>query len=133
MTGIMKVGAALGLDRWSAPLSEDLDWQLKGACRGADTRLFYPKSPDQERKSRVAKAICADCPVMLECRAWALTEGEEHGVWGGLSENEREVWSRMPAADRLRVLAGAPVTKEVKKRRYHRRTAQAMWGIDDDW
>lgn len=129
----MKVGAALGLARWEVPHAEELDWQLHGACRGKDTRLFYPKAPHVEAKAREAKKVCASCPVRLQCRAWALREGEEHGVWGGLSEAEREAWKKMPPADRLAVLAGAPVTREVRKRRYHRKTAEKVWGLDDDW
>jgi len=37
-----------------------------------------------------AKAACARCPVKTACLAWALNNREEHGVWGGLSPNERK-------------------------------------------
>jgi Transcription factor WhiB len=36
-----------------------------------------------------AKAICAGCPVRRECLAFALRTHQVHGVWGGLSEQER--------------------------------------------
>jgi len=41
-----------------------------------------------------AKAICAGCQVRYECLAFALRTHQAHGVWGGLSEQERyPLWS----------------------------------------
>jgi WhiB family redox-sensing transcriptional regulator len=68
-------------------------WRLRAACRSVDSAVFF--SPDAEwgraREAREAraKAICARCPVIRECAAYALTAGERHGVWGGLSEQDR--------------------------------------------
>jgi hypothetical protein len=36
-----------------------------------------------------AKAICAGCQVRRDCLAFALRTHQVHGVWGGLSEQER--------------------------------------------
>ena len=72
-------------DRW--------DWQLRAACRGMDSAFFFP--PEHElaraRNDRIsrAKAVCAGCPALLECRDFALANSEPFGVWGGLSEHER--------------------------------------------
>jgi WhiB family redox-sensing transcriptional regulator len=33
--------------------------------------------------------ICADCPVRRQCLAFALDTRQDHGVWGGTSEQER--------------------------------------------
>ena len=41
-------------------------------------------------REAAAKAVCAGCPVRRECLDHALTSGEPYGVWGGLSEGERE-------------------------------------------
>jgi WhiB family redox-sensing transcriptional regulator len=38
-----------------------------------------------------AKAVCAMCPVRPECLTWALATGQDAGVWGGTSEEERRV------------------------------------------
>jgi WhiB family redox-sensing transcriptional regulator len=68
-------------------------WRLRAACRSVDSAVFF--SPDAERgrgreaREARAKAICARCPVIRECAAYALTAGERHGVWGGLSEQDR--------------------------------------------
>lgn len=73
------------VDRW--------DWQRHGLCRGVDSSVFF--HPDGERgrkrleRERRAKALCRDCPVLMQCREHALTVGEPYGIWGGLSETER--------------------------------------------
>lgn len=80
--------------RLPGPTSELWEWQMHGLCRGMDTEKFF--HPDGERGStrtareQAAKAICAQCPVLAQCRAHALSAQEPYGVWGGLSESERE-------------------------------------------
>jgi WhiB family redox-sensing transcriptional regulator len=76
------------------PASDFWEWQLQGACRGLDTEAFF--HPDNERGPRriareaAAKAVCAQCPVIRECAEHALRAREPYGVWGGLSETERD-------------------------------------------
>jgi WhiB family redox-sensing transcriptional regulator len=72
-------------------------WRLWAACRQSDGELFF--SPDGERGSakrrreRAAKAICNACPVREDCASYAIRNRERYGVWGGLSEHERElIW-----------------------------------------
>lgn len=70
------------------------EWQQLGACRAVDSSIFFPPlhfehKPDREAREAKAKAICATCPVRIECLDWALTTHEPHGVWGGMSELER--------------------------------------------
>lgn len=62
----------------------------RAACRDADPELFFPTSrgADLRAEVREAKAVCARCPVRVACAAWAL-EHQEHGVWGGLDEDDR--------------------------------------------
>lgn len=76
-----------------AAVSESWEWQLNGACRGADGELFFhpygEREPSRSRRERAAQAICATCPVLLECRSYALAAREPYGVWGGLTENDR--------------------------------------------
>lgn len=82
------------LTRLPGPISEVWDWQLRAACRTLGSEVFF--HPDNERgqsrsgRDSAAKAICATCPVIRECRAHALTVKEPYGVWGGLSEDDRE-------------------------------------------
>ena len=54
-------------------------------------KLFFPvgtRGPALVQTAR-AKAVCRRCPVMIQCRTWALTTGQAAGVWGGMSEDER--------------------------------------------
>ncbi len=75
------------------PLTANWDWQLAGACRGMDVDAFYhpPRERNRHRERRIAqaKAICAHCPVITQCRQHALESREPYGIWGGLSEEER--------------------------------------------
>lgn len=72
------------------------DWQLRAACRGPQSAVFFPPSrserrDDKRRREARAKAICADCRVREDCLSYALGIREQHGIWGGLSESERKV------------------------------------------
>ena len=72
-----------------------LGWQEQARCQGADARLFFgpekERTRDREAREGEAKMICASCPVLRECRAHALGTPELFGVWGGLSEADREL------------------------------------------
>jgi WhiB family redox-sensing transcriptional regulator len=48
-------------------------------CR-SDPELFFAESPDDVR---LAKTLCALCPVRQACLAGALQRAEPCGVWGG--------------------------------------------------
>ena len=80
--------------RLPTPVAEVWDWQLHGSCRGESTSLFFhpdgERGPARARRQAAAKAVCATCPVLQQCRAHALAAREPYGVWGGLSEHERE-------------------------------------------
>lgn len=82
------------LTRLPGPNADFWDWQMQAACRGMDSELFF--HPDGQRGSaraqreQTAKKICASCPVIQQCREHALKVREPYGVWGGLTEDERE-------------------------------------------
>lgn len=66
-------------------------WRFLAACASYDPDLFFPigSSGPALRQTARAKAVCAGCPVRLECLNWAQNTHQTHGVWGGLDENER--------------------------------------------
>lgn len=68
-----------------------MDWRHHAVCRDEDPELFFPIGTSGPAKAQTeeAKAVCRRCPVVDECLAWALESGEDFGVWGGLSEEER--------------------------------------------
>jgi WhiB family redox-sensing transcriptional regulator len=80
--------------RLPGPGAEKWEWQLHGACRGESTELFFhpegERGPARAAREAAAKAICARCSVIKECGEHALSAREPYGVWGGLSESERE-------------------------------------------
>ncbi|MGH8887650.1 MAG: WhiB family transcriptional regulator [Egibacteraceae bacterium] len=41
-----------------------------------------------------AKAVCARCPVADACLDWALATGQQDGVWGCRTEDERRALRR---------------------------------------
>jgi WhiB family transcriptional regulator, redox-sensing transcriptional regulator len=81
------------VSRLPAPVSETWDWQRRGACRGANSEMFFHPRAErgQAREQRIerAKQICRTCPVIVECRHHALTVYEPYGIWGGRDEGER--------------------------------------------
>lgn len=76
------------------PNSDLWDWQLKGACRSVAPESFFHPEGERGRsranRADAAKAVCAICPVLAQCARHALTVHERYGVWGGMSEDERE-------------------------------------------
>ena len=82
------------LSRLPVAVTEVWEWQLDGACREADPRLFFhpegERGPARRKRAQGAVAVCAGCPVIQECREHALSVREPYGVWGGLTEEDRE-------------------------------------------
>ena len=75
------------------------NWQLLAGCRGEDSVYFFAPSYfekpwEKNAREAVAKAICRRCPVLDECRDYALDVREGHGIWGGLNEMERRALLR---------------------------------------
>ncbi len=84
--------------RLPAPVADVYEWQIRGACRGMDSGVFFhpegERGPARSDREARAKQICAGCPVIAQCRRHALTVHEPYGVWGGLSESERDTTGR---------------------------------------
>lgn len=98
------------------------DWRSRGACRSKPTRWFYPDATGQLMDIAVADALatCALCPVLLDCRTWALAH-EDNGVWGGLTEEERRHLRRRQG---IRLTAPETVVRDDTWKRDH---AVALW------
>ena len=82
------------ISRRPGPVADLWEWQLEGACREADSTLFFhpegERGPARRNRDAAAQAVCSGCPVMEQCRKHALTVREPYGVWGGLTEDDRE-------------------------------------------
>ncbi len=71
---------------------EDTPWKSRGACLGVGPGVFFPTTK-KEADAAPAKAICRRCEVRLECLEYSLdlpTDQRDHGVWGGVTANERD-------------------------------------------
>ena len=44
--------------------------------------------------------MCRRCDVVESCLKWAIETGQDAGVWGGLSEDERRALKRRAARAR---------------------------------
>ncbi len=87
------------LKRQTAPAPTLSDWRNAAACRDGDPELFFPVGESGLATLQIeeAKKICRRCSVMETCLQWALGIGEDSGVWGGLSEDERRSMKRRAA------------------------------------
>jgi WhiB family redox-sensing transcriptional regulator len=83
-----------------------MDWRHIAACREADPELFFPigNSGPAVYQIEEAKQVCRRCTVVDECLRWAIDSGQDAGVWGGMSEDERRALKRRTL--RLRARAG---------------------------
>lgn len=102
--------------RLPGPNADTWDWQLHGSCRGMDSTFFFhpdgERGPARARREARAKAVCRDCPVLAQCRRHALAVREPYGVWGGLSESERDtLTSARRRRHRLLAGRGLPVSE----------------------
>ncbi|MER5987417.1 WhiB family transcriptional regulator [Streptomyces sp. NPDC001787] len=72
------------------------NWRMDAACREEDPDLFFPIGSTGPALVQTveAKAVCASCPVREPCLRWALDNGQDSGVWGGLGEDERRALKR---------------------------------------
>lgn len=77
-------------------------WQLDGSCQQENPEVFF--HPDGERgkarrsRDSAAKAVCRTCPVLATCREHALRVHEPYGVWGAMTEHERQESKRPPVS-----------------------------------
>src|ERR1700727_3078575 len=87
---------------------ERRDWWRSAACREMDPELFFPvgaRGPAAGEIDR-AKAVCADCRVRRQCLQYALATHQIHGVWGGTTEDERQLHLRRERDRRDRTRPG---------------------------
>jgi len=82
------------ISRLPGPVADLWEWQFDGACRRENPDVFFhpdrERGPSRRNRDSAAKAVCRRCPVLAACREHALQVHEPYGVWGGLTEHERE-------------------------------------------
>ena len=83
-----------------------MDWRHQAACRDEDPELFFPIGNTGPALLQIeeAKAVCRRCEVVDLCLQWSLESGQDAGVWGGMSEDERRALKRRAARSRARII-----------------------------
>jgi WhiB family redox-sensing transcriptional regulator len=81
------------------------DWRALGACRDEDPDLFFPITSQgpSARQVMMAQAVCGRCRVQRQCLQFAMETRQDHGVWGGTSEEERKLMRRADNRARRRL------------------------------
>ena len=71
-------------------LTIDIDYSQAACADVEDAEIFFPDGGKHHMQMvAAAKAICADCPVMLQCLEHGLRH-EKIGIWGGMTPGERQ-------------------------------------------
>lgn len=79
-----------------------MDWRSRAACLDKDPELFFPVGNTGPALLQIeeAKSVCRRCQVVDTCLQWAIESGQDAGVWGGMSEDERRALKRRAARAR---------------------------------
>jgi WhiB family redox-sensing transcriptional regulator len=83
---------------WLGPVGGFWTWRDRARCQDVDSSLFFAAEGERgmprRRRERAAKAVCAYCQVREFCADYALANRESYGIWGGMTEAERErIWN----------------------------------------
>jgi len=79
-----------------------MTWRNRAACLDEDPDLFFPMGNTGPAALQIeeAKAICRRCEVVESCLNSPVAAGQDFGVWGGRSEDERRALKRHAARGR---------------------------------
>ena len=79
-----------------------MTWRDRAACLDEDPELFFPIGNTGLALLQIeeAKAVCRRCEVVDICLKWAVELGQDAGVFGGLSEDQRRALKRRDARAR---------------------------------
>jgi WhiB family redox-sensing transcriptional regulator len=79
-----------------------MTWRNRAACLDEDPELFFPigNTGPALIQTHEAKAVCGRCEVVQTCLEWPIAAGQDFGVWGGMSEDERRALTRRSARAR---------------------------------
>lgn len=82
-------------ERLAELVAAPADWMVEALCAQTDPEVFFPeKGSGTSTDIKLAKTICAGCPVRQQCLDYALDNDIEYGIWGGLSAQRRRPLQR---------------------------------------
>lgn len=64
--------------------SDSIDWESGSCFADVDPNfdIWFERHPGE------AIRVCGTCPIIADCRTYAIDHGQSYGVWGGMSEAE---------------------------------------------
>lgn len=73
-----------------------MTWRNRSACLNENPELFFPigSAALARLQAERAKDVCRGCEVAQICLTWAMESGQDAGVLGGMSEDERNALKR---------------------------------------
>jgi WhiB family transcriptional regulator, redox-sensing transcriptional regulator len=79
-----------------------MTWRSRAACLDEDPEMFFPIGTTRPAFLQIerAKVVCLGCEVVETCLSWAIESGQDAGVWGGMSADERRALKRRQARAR---------------------------------
>ena len=85
MTSIRPAGGGIAVTLPSFP---------DAACKGTDPALWFDPETEgrqaRQRREAQAREICSGCPSRVPCLEFALDQPDQHGFWGGVTEEGRK-------------------------------------------
>ena len=60
------------------------------ACADDPDSDAWFSTPAEPKRRRHALTICASCPLGEPCLELAYATGQEHGIWGGVTAEDRQ-------------------------------------------
>jgi len=75
------------------PKPDEWVWQQQGLCREVTSDIFFyeEQKRGEDKRTRIsqARAVCSICPVKQKCLDFSIRTNQSHGMWGGLTQEER--------------------------------------------
>lgn len=93
MTGKLMLGSAADTREWFT-LMEAME-DIAGddvPCKNFPEAFFPEVGARGYHDTVSAKELCAGCPIVKQCLKFALNTNEPHGIWGGMTPNERRAY-----------------------------------------
>ncbi|MFH9353614.1 WhiB family transcriptional regulator [Kitasatospora sp. NPDC017646] len=59
-------------------------------CSARRAAAFGERGEARREREGQARSVCRACPVRTACAAFAVRTGEPFGIWGGLTEADRD-------------------------------------------
>jgi len=76
------------------PKPDEWAWQQQGLCREVTSDIFFYEEQErgEEKRKRISQArdVCNACSVKQKCLDFSIRTNQTHGMWGGLTQDERK-------------------------------------------